>query len=226
MKWLWGLFGMSAILVFGGLLNIFLLLPTEESQGLVQKIFFIHVPSAFAFYSCLITGSVFAVLYLIERRDDYDRLSKSFVQTALLFALCVMATGPIWAKPIWGTYWTWDPRLTTMLLMTLILLGYCATRNLMEKNPEKQLVTKVVSAIIAIIATLDIVPIHYSVKLWRGVHPSVLKNADGLPSSFRLALQWMTIAFIILSVVMAIAYSKYLKNKEQLTQLMRRNNHA
>lgn len=163
--------------------KIFFDTPEEATQGVVQKIFYIHVPSAITMYIGYFIGCMASILYLKQRKARWDQLAKSSIEVAYIFTVIVLVTGPLWAKPIWGTYWTWEPRLTTTLLLWFMYSSYLLLQR-SGSHPK----TKTFAAALAVISFLNVPLVHLSVRLWRGIHPSVLANEDGLPSSMKLAL--------------------------------------
>lgn len=203
------LIALTALVNLGGFLYVFLYLAPEASQGFVQKIFFFHVPSAFAMYAALVVAGILSILYLFQRKRDQDLLSQACMSVALLFGLIVMLSGPIWAKPIWGQYWTDDPRLTTTLIVFLLISATVLTRRIFSQN---RMVERgaVIGSILTLIAVADIPLIHLSVRLWRGIHPSVLRNSEGLPRDYSLGLQIMILGFLLLcGCLVAMLYRLY-----------------
>jgi len=174
---------------------IFFYAPMESSQGIVQKIFYIHVSSAITMYVAFFIAFVSGILYLVQRRLIHiDRLHAS-IEVGYLFICIVLLTGPIWAKPIWGTYWTWEPRLTTTFILWLIYTGYLLFYSYLRENRQR---APMLASIIAIIAFIDVPLIHFSVKLFRGVHPSVIKTKGGLPPSMTYVLVFTLFVFLCL----------------------------
>lgn len=217
---LWILYFASAITMLAALTYVLLGLAPEASQGFAQKIFFFHVPAAFAMYGCLIGGAISAGLYLFERKKVYDQISRACVNTAALFSVVVITSGPIWARPIWGVWWTWDPRLTTSFVVFVLLITYCFVRKIFEESQNLGERGAIVGAIISILAAIDIPLIHYSVKLWRGVHPSVLANKEGLPPDYRQGLEFMVLAFLLLATLLIVIHFKLLvlqSRKKEIT---------
>ena len=213
------LIAILASALFYGLFTIFYLLGIEMTQGYVQKIFFVHVPSAFAMYLALITAAVSGLLYLIERKEKYDHVSRASLQTGFVFALAVMITGPIWAKPIWGTYWAWDPRLTATLIIFLLIAATLAVRKVFDQSSGRKEAGRKLGAILALLAVLDIPIIHWSVKLWRGVHPTVIRSEGGLTPEFRSSLVWMSLTLMGLCVFFIVFFSKILILKSKVSRL-------
>jgi len=195
---IWLLYLAAALCSLGSFAYILLGLPPEASQGFVQKIFFFHVPAAFTMYATLTVACAASILYLIQRRPAHDFIARAAMRVSFLFACIVIFSGPIWAKPIWGVYWTWDPRLTTSFVVFVLLIAYLSVRRIFD---SLQLPARgaLIGAILSIFALLDVPLIHFSVKLWRGIHPSVLKDPNGLPDDYRLGLELMIFSFFLIA---------------------------
>lgn len=172
------------LLLFADLGIIFFVAPEERTQGLVQKIFYFHVSSAFAMYAGFILAGVFSLCYLIKRSEKFDAYAVAGARVGLLFCTMVLVSGPIWARPIWGTWWTWDPRLTTTLLLWLIFMATVLLREFFGNDPKGRLY----GAILTLFGILDIPLVFFAVKLWRGIHPTVLATEDSMPATMKLAL--------------------------------------
>jgi heme exporter protein C len=204
---IWVLYIATFISVFGALAYVLLGLPVEASQGFAQKIFFFHVPSAFAMYACLIIGASTSALFLYDRKLIYDQCARACLYVATIYSIVVITSGPLWAKPIWGVYWTWDPRLTTSFIVFILLVAYCFVRKIFDESENQSDRGAIVGAILALIAALDIPLIHYSVKIWRGIHPSVLANKEGLPPEYRQGLEVMLLGmFLFSALLISIAF--------------------
>lgn len=158
--------------------------PEEAIQGKVQKIFYFHVSSAFAMYGGFSLAGLFALFYLVQREILWDALSRAGGSVGLLFCSMVLVSGPLWAKPIWGTWWTWDPRLTTTLMIWLIFASILLLRRFFGNTPKGRMAT----AILTLFGILDLPLIFLAVKLWRGIHPSVLGGGNNMPHEMRLTL--------------------------------------
>jgi heme exporter protein C len=175
--------------------------PTERTMGDVQRIFYLHVPSAMnaalAYFVAMIAG----VAFLITRGEAWDRLGRTCVETGTLFATIVLVTGPIWARPAWGTWWTWEPRLTTTLIAWLIYVGAIVVRRV-ANDPQQ---AGRLAAVIAIIGFLDLPIIYKSVDWWRGQHPIVLgKGGGGLAPEMQVALWISLIGVTAMHVAVAV----------------------
>lgn len=188
---------------------IFVIAPVEETQGIVQKLFYIHVASAFAMYTTLIAGAMLAVGYLIRRDDALDTWSVSAMEVGLLFCTIVLTTGPIWAKPVWGTWWTWDVRLTSTFFLWLITVAYFLLRKAFGGQAAKRY-----SAVMAILGVLDVPIIIFAVKVWRGAHPAVLTDKEALPAAMRMVFI-LTIVVIQFLAWALVATRKSIEQKRR-----------
>jgi len=146
--------------------------PKGEELGIVQKIFYVHVPSAWAGFLGIIISAIFGIIYLYRRENRYDKLSHSFMEVSVVFITVGLFTGSLWAKPAWGTFWTWDPRLVSMAILWMLALGYLFFRSLVE---EEELRAKF-SAILSIITAINIPIVFLSIRLFKTLHPAVLKG--------------------------------------------------
>ena len=154
---------------------VFLKLPIETSQGFPQKIMYLHVPSVITTYLAFFVVFVYSIAYLWKRELMFDQIAKASAEVGLVFCVLVLITGAIWGKPTWGTYWVWDARLTTTLLLFLIFMGYFLLRmSVNDRDKEARL-----ASVLGIIGFLDIPIIHKSVEWWRTLHqPSTLFKVD------------------------------------------------
>ncbi len=169
--------------------------PPEITQGLVHKIFYIHVASAFAMYVGFACGAVGSFMYLLRRQPSADALAVAGVEVGVVLCSSVLVTGPIWARPIWGVWWTWDARLTSTLFCWLIFVSVLLIRRAIT-DPS---IARKISAAVTLLGVIDIPIIIFAVKLWRGAHPSVLGQQDSMPWSMRLPLIVTMIAILALT---------------------------
>lgn len=154
---------------------VFLKLPIETSQGFPQKIMYLHVPSVITTYLAFFIVFVYSIAYLWKRELMFDHIAKASAEVGLIFCALVLITGAIWGRTTWGTYWVWDARLTTTLLLFLIFMGYFLLRmSVNDRDKEARL-----ASVLGIIGFLDIPIIHKSVEWWRTLHqPSTLFKVD------------------------------------------------
>jgi heme exporter protein C len=149
----------STVAMLCALACVFLWVPNERMQGPVQRIFYFHVNAAWEAFTGFGVAALASLLFLWRGRAEFDRLAHAAVEVGMLFCTMVLVSGPIWARPIWGTWWTWDPRLTMTVILWTIYAVYLA--------------------VLAIVGVLDVPLIMVSVRLWRGMHPSVISAPSG-----------------------------------------------
>jgi len=154
---------------------VFIYAPDERMQGPVQRIFYFHVNCAWAAFLSFFVAAGASGLFLWRGRPAHDHLAQAGVQVGMLFCTMVLVTGPIWARPIWGTWWTWDPRLTMTVILWTIFAVYLLLRATAHDDPE----IARYGAVLALVGVLDIPLIMVSVRLWRGMHPSVISAPEG-----------------------------------------------
>ena len=189
---------LTFILMLAGLV-IGLSAPPDVNQGTLVRLMFVHVPAAWLSYLAYGGTGLFGLLYLVTRQRRYDRLALSSAEMGLMFTVATIIVGMLWAKPTWGAYWVWEPRLTTTALSLVIYGGYLLVRSLIEE-PERR---ARVSAVIGVVGTLY-VPVNYmAVEWWRGIHQTQtvkLLGKIGFAASpaYGIALALMTVAFTVL----------------------------
>ncbi|MBF0291768.1 MAG: cytochrome c biogenesis protein CcsA [Nitrospinae bacterium] len=171
--------------------------PMEEVMGWPQKIFYFHVPLAIMCYVGFLFTFIGSIGFLWKKDFVWDRVAVCGAETGVVFTILVLATGMFWGKPIWGAYWTWDPRLTTSLILLIIFSGYLILRSRVE---DETLRAKY-AAVMGIVGYADVPLVHYSVKLWsRGIHPVLEKKAGdpGMHPDMYMALKVCFVTFVLL----------------------------
>ena len=182
---------------------IFLYAPADYLQGDVQRIFYLHVSSAIAAYGCFAVVLVGGILYLRNESAAADRFARAGALVGVVFTTVTLVMGMLWAKPIWGTYWTWDARLTSTLVLWIIYAGYLLVRRLAE--PGRQAAR--FAAVVGIFGFIDVPIVHFSVTWWRTQHPGPIVVNDALPAQM-LATFFVTLActLVLAAVMIAIRY--------------------
>ena len=173
--------------------------PVEARQGVAQKIFYLHVPAAWSALIAFSLVGVASALYLWLHDPRLDRFAAASAEVGVAFSAVMLTTGPIWAKPIWGTWWTWDARLTLTLFLFFLFVGYLALRASVHDPAERARF----SAVVGILGMLLVPFIHLSVYLFRTLHPQpvVLKpSAPSLPPEMLRTLLISTAVFTLLYV--------------------------
>ncbi|MEE8390961.1 MAG: cytochrome c biogenesis protein CcsA [Anaerolineae bacterium] len=168
--------GSSFVAVLVGLGMVFLYAPREATMGDVQRIFYFHVSSAwvgfFAFFVTFLAG----IGYLARGERRWDIMAVSSVEIGLVFITMTVITGSLWAKPTWGAYWTWEPRLTISAVQLLIYVSYVMLRAAIE-SPERKARFAAVYGIVAFVT----VPISWlAIRWWRTIHPDILTSGEGM----------------------------------------------
>jgi heme exporter protein C len=154
---------------------VFVYVPTEAQQGIVQRIFYFHVPCAWVAFAAFALVAISSGFYLWLGQQVWDDLAYAAAEVGMLFCTLVLITGSIWAKPIWGAWWTWDSRLTTTLVLWLLYGGYLMLRVMADELPQ----VGRLSAVVGIVAAADVPVIIVSVRLWRTIHPAVIVTRQG-----------------------------------------------
>ena len=153
----------------------FMRAPTELRMGFVQKIFYFHVPVAYAMYIGATATAVGSIGYLLTGRRVWDAIARSGAELAVLYGLLTLFTGMLWGSKAWGHAWTWDPRLTTALLSTMIYVAYVTLRAFAGGGESESKF----AAALGILGAGNLPIIHYSVKKWAGQHPTVITDKGG-----------------------------------------------
>ena len=182
--------------------------PVEAVQGPVQKIFYIHAPAAWVAFLAFGLVAVTSGLYLWLREDRLDRIAESSAEVGVVFTTVVLTTGPLWGRPVWGAYWTWDARLTLTLFLWFIYVGYLVLRGALDDAGMRARY----SAVLGILGALLIPFIHLSVYLFRTLHPRpiVMKpSSPSLPSEMLVTLFIALGAFTLLYVALLRARYRY-----------------
>jgi heme exporter protein C len=176
---------------------VFLVVPTEREMGIVQRIFYFHVASAWvAFLGFFLVAGASAV-YLWNGARAADRLAEAAAEVGVLFCTLVLVTGPIWARPVWGVWWTWDPRLTMTVILWTIYASYLMLRAF---GGEDDAIRRY-AAVLGIVGVLDIPIIMVSVRLLRGIHPAVITRNEG---GSGLVDPWMRAGLLVSAVALVL----------------------
>jgi heme exporter protein C len=205
-----------------GLLTVFgafLYAPTDSIQGDVQRIFYIHVPMAMDAYLAGGVVALMGAIYLKTRRPIWDVIARCSAEAGVLFTSLVLVTGSLWGKPVWGTWWSWDARLTTTLILWFIYVGYLMLRAYIGE-PEQ---AARYAAVVGIVGALDIPLIHQSVEWWRTLHPQgIIDSATGspaLPGSMLAVFMLGTLTMLLVYVLVMALRVRLELMREALTAL-------
>jgi len=202
-----------SLLIYGSYFGL-KLAPPDIMMGDVQRIMYVHVPSAWMALLAFTTTLVSSVLFLIRKDLKWDALAQASAETGVFFNALLIALGSIWGKPTWGIWWTWDPRLTTAAIMLLAFSGYLIVRQFIESEEQRAQF----AAVIAVIAYLDLPLVWFSVRFWRGLHQiqSSPKTVDAeMVTALRLN------AFAFLGYLILVIWRRFLdlRHRQQKTVL-------
>src|SRR3974390_2264711 len=148
--------------------------PTEQTMGEVQRIFYYHVPSAWVAGLCFAVNFLASVVYLWKRSLNADALAAASAEVGVVFCTVVLITGPIWARPVWGIWWTWDVRLTSTLVLWLIYVSYLVLRRFSSSGQAP-----VLAAALAVFGALDVPLVYFSIWFFRTQHPQPVMGGGG-----------------------------------------------
>lgn len=165
----------TLVMMIAAIFMVFVYVPTDAQQGIVQRIFYFHVPCAWVAFAAFALVAISGVFYLWFGDQVWDDLGYAAAEIGMLFCTLVLVTGSIWAKPIWGAWWTWDSRLTTTLVLWLLYAGYLTLRITADEIPQAGRF----AAVVGIVAAADVPVIIVSVRLWRTIHPAVIVTRQG-----------------------------------------------
>jgi heme exporter protein C len=199
----------------------FVAVPAEREMGDVQRIMYFHVSSAWAAFVAFFIVAGASVAYLRSGSPGADRLAAASAEVGVLFCTLVLVTGPIWARPIWGVWWTWDPRLTMTVILWVIYASYLVLRAF---GGEDEAVRRW-AAILAIVGVIDIPIIQVSVRLLPGIHPAVIVRREGgtglTDPSMRVALIVAAVAVLLLEAWLIAVRMRMQRVADEAAELRR-----
>ena len=209
------------MLMMAALLMIFAFAPEEQAMGIIQKIFYFHVPIAWVSFLAFFVIFISSIAYLVRGRTVCDNLAYSSAEIGLIFNTLMLVTGSIWAKAVWNTWWAWDPRLTTSLILWFIYAGYLLVRNFgFERERSARF-----AAVIGIIGFADVPVVALSIVLWRTQHPSALVFEGGLTPSMLITLIVSVTAFTLFYVALLATSLSIRRMEDTVNELEASDNH-
>lgn len=188
--------------------------PLEAIQGPAQKILYVHAPAAWVAFMAFGLVGLTSVLYLWLKEDRLDRVAESSAEVGVVFTTVVLITGPLWGKPVWGAYWTWDARLTLTLFLWFIYVAYIVLRGAIDDRAMRARY----SAVLGILGALLIPFIHLSVYLFRTLHPRPIlmkPGAPSLPNEMLITLLLAFASFTLLYVALLRARYRYAVDRDE-----------
>jgi heme exporter protein C len=194
-------FAVAALVIFAGYAALFIA-PDEKTMHAIQRIFYFHVPSAISSFIAFFVVFVANAAYLVTRKPKWDWLGVAGAEVGVACATIVLITGPIWARPVWGIWWTWDARLTSTFILWLLYVSYLILRGLID-DPQRR---ATLSAIVGIFAFLDVPLVYLSNRLWRTQHPQPVilggENSGLAPGMGKvLLICWIAVVCVMIIVL-------------------------
>jgi heme exporter protein C len=194
-------FAVAALIIFAGYAALFIA-PDEKTMHAIQRIFYFHVPSAISSFIAFFVVFVANAAYLVTRKPKWDWLGVAGAEVGVACATIVLITGPIWARPVWGIWWTWDARLTSTFILWLLYVSYLLLRGLID-DPQRR---ATLSAIVGIFAFLDVPLVYLSNRLWRTQHPQPVilggENSGLAPGMGKvLLICWIAVVCVMIIVL-------------------------
>jgi heme exporter protein C len=201
-----------AVILFAAAPAIVAETPVEASMGLVQKIFYYHVPSAMVMFVAALICGVSSAVYLFKARPGADRLAVAAAELTVVFGLIVLVTGPLWARKAWGVWWQWDARLTSTLLMWMIFVACLLVRRFGGAGAEK------LSAAMALFGMANVPFVYISVNIWRTLHPTTAVIPK-LPGGMRGPFWFCVVSFMLLFGLLLAARTRLEERRADLEHL-------
>jgi heme exporter protein C len=209
----------GALMLFNVYL-IFMVAPTDSVLGHVQRVFYFHVPMAIMSFVAFFVVFVASIVYLMGRSEKWDRLAHASAEVGVVFVTLALLTGVIWARPVWGVWWTWEPRLTTTLILWLIYMACLMIRAYAPNRARGA----VYAAVVGIIGFVDVPIVYYSVQWWRSIHPSPvvgpLAEANALEPIMLAILLFSFVTFLVLFLYLLVERAA-LRGAEDQVRLLR-----
>jgi len=207
---------LSLALMVTTLYLVFVYVPTEQTMGIVQRIFYLMVPMGWLSLLSFLIVFVGSILYLVKKESKWDILAHSSAEAGIIFTTLALLTGAIWAKPVWGVWWAWEPRLTSTLILWLLYLAYFMVRSFATEESRGA----TFAAVVGIVGFIDLPIIVLTTTLWRGMHPEPIIFQGGLAPSMLVTLLVSITAFTALYSLLLIQRVS-MKNDETKVKKLR-----
>jgi heme exporter protein C len=209
----------TGVMMLVDLYLIFMVAPTDSVLGHVQRVFYFHVPIAIMSFLAFFIVFIGSLMYLIKRTPKWDAIAHASAEVGVVFVTLALITGIIWARPIWNTWWTWEPRLTTTMILWLIYVAYLMVRSYAPSQSKGA----IYAAVVGIIGFIDVPIVYYSVVWWRSIHPSPVvgpfAQADALDGTMAWILLYSFITFVFFFAYMVAERMELRKTEEALGRI-------
>lgn len=218
----------TGVMMLANLYFIFMVAPTDAVLGHVQRVFYFHVPIAIMSFLAFFLVFIASLMYLFKRSLKWDSFAYASAEVGVVFVTLALITGIIWAKPVWNTWWTWEPRLTTTMILWLIYVAYLMVRSYAPSQSKGA----VYAAVVGIVGFVDVPIVYYSVVWWRSIHPSPVvgpfAQSDALDGTMALILLFSFITFVFFFAYMVMERMNVRTMEESLGSIrfnLRRREH-
>lgn len=207
---------LTAVLLSYALYLALVWAPTEQTMGNVQRIFYYHVPSAWTAFLLFLINFVASVWYLVRRSLKADIVALVTAEVGVVFCTVVLVTGPIWARPVWGIWWTWDMRLTLTLVLWLIYVAYLVLRRFSSGTQ-----TPLMAAVLAVFGALDVPLVYFSIWYFRTQHPSpVIGRGGSLDPRMWQVLMFNWLAFLCFAFLVCWSRYRLEKTRREVEEML------
>ena len=209
----------TGVMMLVDLYFIFMVAPTDAVLGHVQRVFYFHVPIAIMSFLAFFVVFIASLMYLFKRSPKWDAFAHASAEVGVVFVTLALISGVIWARPVWNTWWTWEPRLTTTLILWLIYVAYLMVRSYSPTQSKGA----IYAAVVGIIGFVDVPIVYYSVVWWRSIHPSPVvgpfAKSDSLDSTMALVLLYSFITFVFFFAYMVMERMELRTTEEALGRI-------
>ncbi len=210
---------LAAVLLLAALLAAFVIAPTEAEMGDTQRIFYFHVAAAWAAFLAFLLVFLGSVAYLRTKAVRWDILAVSAAEIGVVFTSVTLASGSVWARSAWGTWWTWEPRLTTTLMLWLIYVSYLLLRGMVEEPNRRA----AFAAVFGIIGFVDVPIVFMSIRWWRTLHPQVVGTEGfNMEATMLPALFLSVAAFTVVLLYFLLLRTGLERSQQEMVELRQR----
>lgn len=210
----------SAALLTWNLYKVFDVLPDEANQGAIYRIIYFHVPGAITGFTGFFVAMCAGILYLWRGNLKFDEVAAACVEVGLVFASINLATGSIWARIIWGVWWAWDARLTTMLICWLTYAGYLMLRRAIDEPIQRARL----SSVLSIFGFMEVIIVYKANEWWRTLHPGPvlsIRNGGGMATGMEAPIYWNLLALACLAAAMVMVRMRQEEISREIDSLRR-----
>ena len=212
------LFGLSVVAMIAALYAVFVFAPPERVMGDVQRIMYVHVSLAWLSYLAFFVVFVCSIVYLWRRDERWDAVARASAEVGVVLTTLFIVSGALWGRPVWGTWWTWDPRLTTTAILWFIYVAYLMLRAYVPEVPRAARY----AAVLGIVGFLDVPIVHMSVTWWRALHPEptvVRPEGPLMPPQMVTTLVLASLAFGLLYLTLMVVRVRLERLKDEVRYL-------